>query len=96
MYKVIKGFHDLHDEKKTKSGTVYFEYKVGDTYPRKGLSPSDERIAELAGENNKQGTPLIKLVEGEVPAGNDGSPEDEATENAVKKTAKKSAAKKAE
>lgn len=63
MYKVVKAFHDLQDEKKTKSGTVYFEYKVGDTYPRKGLSPSEERIDELAGKNNKQGSPLIKLVE---------------------------------
>lgn len=63
MYEVIKAFHDLKDTKKTKSGTVYFEYNVGDTYPRNGLNPSEERIAELAGNNNKQGTPLIKLVE---------------------------------
>lgn len=63
MYEVIKAFHDLKDAKKTKSGTVYFEYNVGDTYPRNGLNPSEERIAELAGNNNKQGTPLIKLVE---------------------------------
>ena len=63
MYEVIKAFHDLKDAKKTKSGTVYFEYNVGDTYPRNGLNPSEERIAELAGNNNKQGTPLIKLAE---------------------------------
>lgn len=63
MYKVVKAFHDLKDVKKTKSGNVYYEYNVGDTYPRNGLNPSEERIAELSGENNKQGTPLIKLVE---------------------------------
>lgn len=63
MYKVVKAFHDLKDVKKTKSDNVYYEYNVGDTYPRNGLNPSEERIAELSGENNKQGTPLIKLVE---------------------------------
>lgn len=63
MYKVIKAFHDLKDAKETKSGKVYYEYDVGDIYPRKGLTPSEERIAELAGSNNKQGTPLIELVE---------------------------------
>lgn len=65
MYKVIKGFHDLQDVKKTKSGEIYHEYKVGDAYPRKGVSPSEDRIAELAGSDNKQGIPLIEFV-GEV------------------------------
>lgn len=74
MYKVIKAFADLQDVKKTKSGNIYFEYEVGDTYPRKGVSHTEERIAELAGSENKQGTPLIKLVEEEKPA------EDEAVE----------------
>lgn len=107
MYKVIKTFHDLQDSKKTKSGEVYYEYKVGDTYPRKGLEPSKDRIAELAGKNNKQGTPLIKLVEDETPDGNKQddeapagkSPAEEApaeTESTAKKTSKKTAAKKAE
>ena len=63
MYKVIKSFYDLQDAKETKSGTVYTEYKVGDTYPRKGLKPSAERIAELAGSDNKQHTPLIEKIE---------------------------------
>ncbi len=63
MYKVIKRFHDLQDATKTKSGTVYFEYNVGDTFPRKGREVSEERIAELAGDSNRQGVPLIKLVE---------------------------------
>lgn len=54
MYKVIKFFHDLQDKN--------HEYNVGDTYPRKGLEPSPERIAELSGKDNKQGAPLIEKV----------------------------------
>ena len=63
MYKVIKFFHDLEDKKETKSGIVYHAYNVGDTYPREGSKPSEERIAELAGSENKRGEPLIELVE---------------------------------
>lgn len=65
MYKVIKAFHDLKDVKKTKSGDLYHEYEIGDEYPRKGLKPSEERIAELSGSNNLQKTPLIELIEEE-------------------------------
>ena len=39
-----------------------FEYNVGDEYPRKGLKPTEERIKELASENNKRGVKLIKAV----------------------------------
>ena len=67
MYKVIKGFHDLQDATKTKSGTIYREYKVGDEVPRKGLKVSEERLKELAGKDNKQGTPLIEEVKEEMP-----------------------------
>lgn len=63
MYKVIKRFHDLQDARKTKSGVIYHEYNVGDVFPRKGMDASDERIQELAGKDNKQGVPLIELVE---------------------------------
>ena len=51
MYKVIKYFTDLQDND--------YPYEVGDAYPRKGLVVSDERIKELSGSNNKQGTALI-------------------------------------
>ncbi len=51
MYKVIKLFADLQDGNHV--------YNVGDEFPRKGVSVTDARIAELAGSNNKQGTPLI-------------------------------------
>lgn len=66
MYKVIKKFHDLKDATKTKNGMVYHEYNVGDEFPRKGHEVSDERIEELAGKENKQGVPLIELVEEEA------------------------------
>ena len=54
MLKVIKFFHDLQDKN--------HEYNVGDIYPREGLKPTPERIAELSGSENKQGQPLIAEV----------------------------------
>ena len=54
MYKVIKLFADLQDSNHV--------YNVGDEYPRKGVKVTAERIAELAGNTNKQGTPLIAEV----------------------------------
>lgn len=57
MYKVVKYFTDLQD-----SGHAY---KVGDIFPRKGAKVSDERIALLSGNKNRQGVPLIKKVEDE-------------------------------
>lgn len=66
MYKVIKKFHDLQDATKTKNGMVYHEYNVGDKFPRKGMDVSEERLKELSGEDNKQGVPLIELVEEEA------------------------------
>ena len=68
MYKVIKRFHDLQDSRKTKTGVIYHEYNVGDTFPRKGKDVSEERIQELAGSDNKRGVPLIELVEEEAAA----------------------------
>lgn len=53
MCKVIKKFTDLQDGNHV--------YNVGDTYPREGYTPSEERIAELAGDKNKQGTPLVEI-----------------------------------
>lgn len=52
MYKVIVYFEDLQDKN--------YPYKVGDTYPRKGLKPTHERIEELASGKNIRGIPLIK------------------------------------
>lgn len=59
MYKVVKMFDDLQDATPTKGGVILHRYEVGDKYPRAGLNPSAERIAELSGSDNKQGTPLI-------------------------------------
>ena len=55
MYKVIKHFIDLHDNDHS--------YEEGDIFPREGITVKPERIAELAGSNNKQKTPLIVQVE---------------------------------
>lgn len=55
MYKVIDFFTDLHDNDHS--------YNVGDSFPRKGVKVSDERLIELAGSDNKQGKPLIEKVE---------------------------------
>lgn len=54
VYKVIKYFTDLQDEG--------YAYQVGDTYPREGLSPTDERIAELSSSRNRQEKPLIEAI----------------------------------
>ena len=54
-FKVIRFFKDLQDKNHA--------YNVGDTYPRKDLNPSAERIAELSGSANKQGRPLIEPAE---------------------------------
>lgn len=55
MYKVIQYFTDLQD--------FNHPYKVGDVFPRLGMKVSEARLKELSGKNNKQGKPLIKLVE---------------------------------
>ena len=48
-----------------------FMYEAGDTYPRPGLDVTPERIAELAGSDNRMGYPLIEAVEPPVEPGND-------------------------
>lgn len=52
MYRVIAPFVDLEDE--------MHSYKIGDMYPRSGLKLKKSRIRELAGESNRQRTPLIR------------------------------------
>lgn len=54
MYEVIKLFTDLKDNN--------YRYEVGDSYPRDGYEPTEERIKELSGNANKQHTALIKAV----------------------------------
>jgi hypothetical protein len=55
MYKVLKYFTDLHDKN--------YPYNEGDIFPRKGIKVTEERLAELAGSDNKRGEPLIVKVE---------------------------------
>ena len=59
MYKVIKLFADLQDNNHV--------YNSGDTFPRYGVEVTEERLAELASCNNKQGVPLIEKVDAETP-----------------------------
>ena len=54
MYRVIVPFTDLQDDN--------YKYKVGDVYPRKGYTPSNNRIKELSGDKNKLGKSLIVEV----------------------------------
>ena len=54
MYKAVEYFTDLQDNNHA--------YNVGDTYPRKGYVPTDERIAELAGNSNVRGRAVIEEV----------------------------------
>ena len=55
--KVIVGFTDLQD--------ACYRYNPGDIYPRAGLNPSDARIKELAGKQNKRGVQLIEIIQDE-------------------------------
>jgi len=55
MYITVKLFTDLQDDN--------WLYNVGDVYPRKGLNVTESRIKELSSANNRQGKPLIKLIE---------------------------------
>lgn len=54
-YKVIHPFFDLQDKER-------HTYKVGDPFPHKG-EVSEKRVAELTGNKNKLGKPVIELVE---------------------------------
>lgn len=54
MFKVIKKFTDLQDDR--------YLYNEGDTYPRKGFKVSSQRLEELSTSSNRRGEPLIKEV----------------------------------
>ena len=53
-YVVVKPFVDLQD--------ANHKYFMGDTFPRKGLVVSNDRIEELSSKNNRRKTPLISKV----------------------------------
>lgn len=71
-YIVVKHFTDLQDHG--------YKYAEGDTYPREGYEPSDERIEMLSTAMNRQRTVLIEAVPEVIP---EVIPEDvtDATEN---------------
>lgn len=69
MYKVIKFFTDLKDHDHA--------YRVGDEFPRKGLTVSEERLKELSTDQNKRGIPLIEAVAENKP---EAEPQDEPEE----------------
>jgi hypothetical protein len=73
-YTVIHEFADVTD-----NGHVYTS---GDAYPRDGLTPTCERIAELLSNSNRIGEPLISK--------SDGSGEKRAKRKANSETSKKS------
>lgn len=54
-YIVLMRFADLQDDNRI--------YEAGDTYPRPGFDVSPERLAELAGSDNRIGEPLIVDVD---------------------------------
>jgi hypothetical protein len=55
MYKVIKDFTDLEDNRHV--------YRTGDRFPRDGVEVSKERVDLLASDKNARGECLIVLVE---------------------------------
>ncbi len=54
MYKVLEFFTDLQDDNHA--------YQPKDVFPRAGFKVSKERLAELSGNDNRRGIPLIKEV----------------------------------
>lgn len=59
MYRVLEDFLDGQDSKRP--------YKAGDIYPREGLDPSPQRIAELSGTDNVRHRPVIGPFKTEKP-----------------------------
>lgn len=54
MYRVIKAFTDLQDNK--------YPYNAGDEFPREGVEVSEDRLEELATDKNRRKEPLIEKV----------------------------------
>lgn len=54
MYKAIVYFEDIQDSR--------YKYRVGDTFPREGVTVSDKRLDELSTNKNRRGMPLIMFV----------------------------------
>lgn len=79
-YRVIEGFYDLQDPE----GKGFYLYNKGDIYPREGLEPTKERIAELSGKGNQRKQPLIEEISEET-ASEETAPEASDAEETPKK-----------
>lgn len=55
VYRAIEYFTDLQDNN--------YPYNKGDIFPREGFAVDSKRIEYLAGYENKQHRPVIKIVE---------------------------------
>ena len=59
MYKVLINFADLQDNN--------YRYHAGDTYPRKGIDVTPERIDELLTDKNRRHKPMIEEIKEPIP-----------------------------
>lgn len=59
MYKVLVNFADLQDNN--------YRYHAGDTFPRKGINVTPERIDELLTDKNRRHKPVIEEVKEPTP-----------------------------
>lgn len=80
-YKVKKFFMDGQDNNHS--------YITGDIYPRDGLTPSAERIAELVSVNNRLGEVLIEPVQSTAQKKEEEKPAEAIEEQAAKPKKKK-------
>lgn len=88
-YIVVKHFTDLQDHG--------YKYAEGDTYPRKGYEPSDERIEMLSTASNRQRTVLIEAVPEAIPETESAETvEESAVEETAEEKSKRKSRKKAE
>ena len=56
-YRVLEYFTDMQDKNR--------EYKAGNVYPRRGYTPANDRILELATDNNIRRHPVIEEMKKE-------------------------------
>lgn len=63
MYKVLKSFTDGEKGKAWHPRMGGYFYRVGDTYPKAGFTPSQAHIDYLLGDKNSFKEPIIALQE---------------------------------
>lgn len=80
-YRVISYFTDLQDGEHV--------YKVGDAYPRAGMDAAEERVKELAGNENLQGRALIEAIDDEEKSKSNGAAKVQPEDKKEKQVAEK-------